>query len=57
MKVTNNERLLAIITDLDKLTAQMRLDGQVSYADALRDMAAELYWLYHDMTKEGEIVY
>jgi len=37
-----------IIGDIDKLTADMYANGQKKESERLRELAAELYWLYHE---------
>lgn len=52
--MSNSERLLGIIRELDNLMAQLVVDGQDGYATVLRPLAEELMWLWKDMTEFEE---
>jgi hypothetical protein len=41
-----------IIADLDELTEKIYDSGDKKHSERLRDLAAELYWLYHEMVSD-----
>lgn len=49
--LSNSERLLEIIEELDQLVAELKVDGQDGYAQLIRVSAEDLMWLYKDMTE------
>ena len=52
--MTNSDRLLKIISDLDTFAVQLRIEGQDTWADTVRKSLEELMWLFHDMTEYEE---
>jgi hypothetical protein len=46
-----SDRLLDIITDLEKFSAELRVDGQLPYSDRVGKVVEELYWLFKDLSE------
>lgn len=49
--MSNADRLLEIIQELDTLAVQLRVDGQEGYAHLLNTASVDLMWLYKDMVE------
>lgn len=52
--MSNSERLLSIIKDLDVLVASLLVDGQDGYASVIKVATEDLMWLWKDMTEFEE---
>jgi hypothetical protein len=48
--MSNAERLLEIINNVDLLITQMKVDGQDTWAALLQMNVEDLMWLYRDLT-------